>query len=561
MADLTSGAINFAGLGNGTDFNSMIDGLVDVEMNRVRRLQKWRIGWEVKNEQFQALNTQMLSMKTTLESFDTRNEFMTKAVSSTNSSKLTASANSDAQEASHTIEIGQLATNDVQIASGATALDASITSSETFFKFSYAGESHTISNISSGTTLEGFVNIINNHADSRNSIRASTIFDGSVYHLQLNGLDQGADNQLVISNTGSLSFSASDFNETQDAVNSQIRVNGFPASNSSWIERDTNTVNDVIEGLTLNLNEAEEGSDIIVNVVADNTAIKANIEKFVESVNIVRAHIQALTEVDEEGEGSLLTGNYGIDMVSQKLKAITADIGLGFEYYDPDDLTGDKYSALSQLGILTDAEQGSPSYGLLKIDEEILNAALTDDPDAVAALFAANNDGESNSTDFTFTSLIDGTTKAGVYDLVIVSDGTEVTSATINGVAANVAGWDITGISGDALGMGIELNNTAAGTYTGTISVKTGKAGEMISELEALTQPYNEFTYEGGPLAVLTNNYNDIMDNIDKKIEFETTRIDKLENTLKLKFSRLDALLGQYELRQGQLNMALGQLT
>ena len=561
MADLTSGAINFAGLGNGTDFNSMIDGLVDVEMNRVRRLQKWRIGWEVKNEQFQALNTQMLSMKTTLEGFDTRNEFMTKAVSSTNSSKLTASANSDAQEASHTIEIGQLAANDVQIASGATALDASITSSETFFKFSYAGESHTISNISSGTTLEGFVNIINNHANSRDSIRASTIFDGSVYHLQLNGLDQGADNQLVISNTGSLSFSASDFNETQNAVNSQIRVNGFPASNSSWIERDTNTVNDVIEGLTLNLNEAEVGSDIIVNVVADNTAIKANIQKFVESVNIVRAHIQALTEVDEEGEGSLLTGNYGIDMVSQKLKTITADIGLGFEYYDPDDLTGDKYSALSQLGILTDAEQGSPSYGLLKIDEEVLNAALTDDPDAVAALFAANNDGKSNSTDFTFTSLIDGTTKAGVYDLVIVSDGTEVTSATINGVAANVAGWDITGISGDALGMGIELNNTAAGTYTGTISVKTGKAGEMISELEALTQPYNEFTYEGGPLAVLTNNYNDIMDNIDKKIEFETTRIDKLENTLKLKFSRLDALLGQYELRQGQLNMALGQLT
>ncbi len=561
MADLTSGAINFAGLGNGTDFNSMIDGLVDVEMNRVRRLQKWRIGWEVKNEQFQALNTQMLSMKTTLEGFDTRNEFMTKAVSSTNSSKLTASANSDAQEASHTIEIGQLAANDVQIASGATALDASITSSETFFKFSYAGESHTISNISSGTTLEGFVNIINNHANSRDSIRASTIFDGSVYHLQLNGLDQGADNQLVISNTGSLSFSASDFNETQNAVNSQIRVNGFPASNSSWIERDTNTVNDVIEGLTLNLNEAEVGSNIIVNVVADNTAIKANIEKFVESVNIVRAHIQALTEVDEEGEGSLLTGNYGIDMVSQKLKTITADIGLGFEYYDPDDLTGDKYSALSQLGILTDAEQGSPSYGLLKIDEEVLNAALTDDPDAVAALFAANNDGKSNSTDFTFTSLIDGTTKAGVYDLVIVSDGTEVTSATINGVAANVAGWDITGISGDALGMGIELNNTAAGTYTGTISVKTGKAGEMISELEALTQPYNEFTYEGGPLAVLTNNYNDIMDNIDKKIEFETTRIDKLENTLKLKFSRLDALLGQYELRQGQLNMALGQLT
>lgn len=562
MADeYSSGAINFAGLGNGTDFNSLIDGLVEVEQQRVTRLETWRASWETKNEYFQQLNTQMLSLKTTLEGFDTLNEFLTKSVSSANTTLLTATADSDAQEATHTIEIGQLATNDVHItASGVSDLSTSITDSDTFFSFKYAGEDYVISNISAGTTLEGFVTLINNHADSRGVIRASTIYDGSTYHLQLTGLDQGADNQLVISDAGSLAFTGSDFTETQDAVNAQIRVNGFPASDASWIERSSNTIDDVIEGITLNLKDADVGTDVQLTVATDNTAVKANVQTFISSLNVIRQQVKNITSVDEEGKGSILTGNYGVDMVSQRLKNIVADLGLGFTHYDSSDLTGDKYAALAQIGILTDAEEGSPTYGLLKLDDELFDEAMSEDPDAVAQLFSAYYEGESQSTDFTFTSLIEGTTQAGVYDVVIVSDGSEITSATINGEEASISGWEITANSGDALGMSIRLDNQSAGTYTGTVSVKLGKTGELIDELKDLTRPYNEYTYEGGPLAVLQNNYNDIMDSIDSKIEYETNRIDKLERTLRLKYARLDALLGQYELRQGQLDAALVQL-
>jgi flagellar hook-associated protein 2 len=557
----TSGAINFSGLGNGTDFSQLIDGLVDVEKNRVRRLEKWKLGWETKNEQFKNLNTQMLSLKTSLEGFNTMNEFMAKAVNSTDSNKLTATATSDAMEAAHTIQINQLATNDVHITtSGASAMDAAITNADTNFTFSYAGTSYTISNISAGTTLEGFVNIINNHADSRSSIRATTLFDGSVYHLQLSGMEQGADNQVIISNAGSLIFGAGDFTQTQDAVNAQIRVDGFPASNAGWIERDTNVISDVVEGITLNLQEADPTSVLQVTVATDTAAIKENALSFIEQVNIVRAHIQALTEVDEEGQGSILTGNYGIDIIAQKLKNITAEMGQGFTHYDEDTLLGDTYTALSQIGILTDAQEGSTTYGLLKIDDEAFDKALKDNPQAVAELFSANNIGTSQSPDFTYQSMIDGTTRPGLYDVQIVSDGSSITSATINGVAAKISGWQVTALEGEATGMSVRLDNHGAGTYDGTVSIKQGKSGEMIDELTELTKPFNEFTYEGGPLAVLQNNYKDIMDSIDKKIEFENTRINRMERNLKLQFSRLDALLGQYELRQGQLTAALQQL-
>jgi len=561
----TSGSINFTGLGNGTDFNEIIDGLVSIEQQRVTRLETWKASWETKSEQFKDLNSLMLNLRTTLEGFDTMNEFMSKSVNSANTTLLTASAGKDAQEASHTIEIGQLATNDVHItASGTSSLTTSITNVNTSFTYSYGGESYTIDNISKGTTLQGFVNLINNHPDSRNNIRASTIYDGSVYHLQITGLDLGSDNQLVISNAGDIIFKGSDFNETQNAVNSQIRVNGFPSAGGGWIERDSNQITDVIEGVTLNLHDADPGTSIKLNVTTDLDGIKDNIRTFVNSVNVIRAQIQAITKVeknDDDVSGSILTGNYGVDIVSQNLRNLTADIGKGFVNYDADTLMGDKFTALSQLGILTDAEEGSETYGLLTIDEEALDAALAEDPMGVAELFAANNFGESQSPDFTFTSLIEGTTKAGVYDVNIVSDGTKITSATINGKAAKISGWEITGMEGEALGLGIRLDNTGAGSYSGSVTVKMGKTGEMINELKDLTKPFNEYTYEGGPLAVLQENYADIMDSIDTKIEYENTRIAKMESNLRLKFSRLDTLLGQYELKQGQLDSAITQLS
>ncbi|BCS90302.1 flagellar filament capping protein FliD [Pseudodesulfovibrio sediminis] len=558
----TSGAINFAGLGNGTDFNSLIDGLVKVEQNRVVRLENWKASWELKNEYFKELNTQMLTLKTTLQNYDSVNEFMTKAVSSSNTDLVLATGNAKAQEASHTLEIGQLATNDVLITtSGANSLTSSVTSADTSFTFSYGGTSYTLNDIAAGTTLEGFVHIINNHPDSKEHIRASTIFDGSVYHLQINGMDQGADNQVVISNAGSIIFGSGDFTETQNAQNSQVRVNGFPASNAGWIERSSNTVDDVIEGLTLNLKDASPGETVSLTITTDQQSMQDNVTSIVQAINMVRAQVIAMTKVNDEGEGAVLTGNYGVDMVSQKLKNITAEIGLGFKPYDQDTLLGDKYASLSQLGILTDAEDGSPTYGLLTIDYEKLAEAISDDPTGVAELFSAQAIGESASPDFTYKSSIEGTTKAGLYEVEIVSDGTQITSATINGEEASISGWEITGLTGEATGMAIRLDNTTAGTHSGEISIKTGKTGEMIDELSELTKPYSEITHEGGPLAVLQDNYRDIMDSIDTKIKYEEKRIEKMEQNLRLKFARLDALLGQYQLTQGQLDSSIAQLS
>ncbi|WP_243545617.1 flagellar filament capping protein FliD [Pseudodesulfovibrio tunisiensis] len=566
MADYTSGQVNFAGLGNGTDFNALIEGLVDVEMARVRRLETWKSSWETKNEEFKTLNTKMLSMKTTLESMDTMNEFLAKSVSTTDSKLLTATANSDIQEAAYNIEIGSLATNDIlATASGTSALTDSITSSTTNFTFSYAGESYTLSNISAGTTLEGLVSYINHHAESKDKVRASTIFDGNTYHLQIAGRDLGADNQVIISDTGSMIFKPSDFNESQNAGNAKIKVNGFPPGADEWLERDSNQIKDAVDGLTLNLKNAEPGTQVTLTVSTDTNKIKENVHKFVEAVNIVRTQLQKITKIDtstKEVQGSILSGNYGVDIIGQNLKNIVADVGKGFEFYNDKTKSGDLYSALSQIGIHTDPQEGSETYGLLKIDDEELDKALKENPTEVAKLFAASDLGESHSPDMTFMGSIKGTTKPGVYDVQIQTSGAGISTATINGHPAKVSGWYITGIPGtDAAGISIRLDNrTANASYSGKVTLKQGKTGELIDELKELTKPFNKHTHQGGPLAVLQENYGDIMDGIDDKIDYENTRIDRMERNLRLKFARLDALLGQYDQKMASLNAQMAQL-
>lgn len=558
----TSGSINVSGLGNGTDFNSLIDGLIKAEQVHVTRLELWKSEWTEKVEQFQNLNTKMLALKTTLMGMDTMNEFVTKAVSSTSDAALTATADSTAEVSTHTVIIGQLAKNDIlTTTSGVSSLTSSLTSSPTSITFTYAGTSYTLSNIGAGTNLTGLVNFINNNAIASGKIRATTIFDGSLYHLQLYGMDQGATNQVTLTSMGTLAFQPGDFTNTQDAQSSLIKVDGYPVGAGNWLSRDSNTVSDIIPGITLNLKQANSNASLSIGVTTDTAGVKANIKSFISQVNEVRSLIKSLTKVsDSSGEtrGSILTGNYGIQLISTQLKDVVANRGLGFENYlvSGSTTTGDYYSSLSQLGITTDADQGSINNGLLMLDEAVLDAALASRPTEVAQLFAANYLGESKSQDFSYLDHIDGTTKAGTYTVSIITSASGISSATINGVAAGIDGWKVTGLSGDMAGLVLQLDNhTGNTTYTGTVNIKLGKTGEMVDKLKTLT---NSTT---GPLAILEDNYGDITKDIDEKIARETTRISNLKSTLQQKYARLDALLQSLTQKQTQLTSTITQLT
>ncbi|ACU90465.1 flagellar filament capping protein FliD [Desulfomicrobium baculatum] len=675
---LASGSIRFTGLGSGTDFDSMITKLIEIEQVRTKRLESWRSDWEAKSDAFDSLSSNMLSLKTSLDSMNTTDEFLTKNAVSSNTTALTATAGSTAEESTHQVDVLSLATNDMHMGSVIFSSPDKIISDGAAGAFVFtAGSRQVTVNVTSTTTLTQFASLINSDADNRNYVRASVVNDGSGYRLQIRGMNLGAGNDFIVDNSATsanllTNFAQGQFIETQNAGNARLRVDGFPldpptpsedilkatftgkttadtitttdgtfklaydgtlysvdvtaadtyaslagkintavgfsmataadvsgnveltltgeagsdkqisiisspgttvgalqpgafaqiqGATDGYFERSTNSISDIVSGVTMNL--ASIGSSTITTSL-DPQAVTAKVQTFVDAVNSVLQEIKDQTQVTTVGEnvsGSLLTGNYGMQMIQQKLKNILAEKGVGFDY-DMDPLV-----SLGSVGITTDTSQGSATFGLLVFDSGAFTAALKTDPDAVARLFSADNypstkemvDGVAvESSNFNFESSIKGITQAGEYSVsYTVGAGGDITSASINGFPASIDGTKIvaTGDGNAARGLSLEVINLTAGTYSGSAQIKSGKTQELIDELKRLTDSTT------GTLEVLKDNYQDIMDSIDDKIAYEERRLALLEKNLRLRFANLEAVLGTYDNISTQLSSQISSLS
>lgn len=543
MAETSSGSITFAGLGSGTDFSALIEALIDAEtQQRVTPLEEKQELYEEKITAIQELNTTILELNSALGSMDSMNEFLVKTSESSDEDILTPTADADAVEGNYSIEVNQLAATDVWFSDAFAVADSStvpvIDADGATLDFDYAGTAGYSITLTANSTLDGVANAINKDANNP-GIQASVIkVADNDFRLQISGMDQGANNQITNLAINNNTLFATGFAETQNAVNSQIKVNGFPAG-ATWIERDTNNITDAVPGVSLLLKNT---GTTTVTVATDTDAIKENIQSFVESVNTVRAKIDEMTKFDPDaGRSSIFTGSYGIKMVDSQLKNLTATKGLGFSYDDS------AYSVLSQIGIKTEASTGAVDYGNLVIDDDELDAALKADPTAVAKLFAASHTGETNSTDFVYSSSIKGITQAGEYTVdYTMAGGTATGTMTGSDGTVYTCTWDgtsnqLTGPSGSPVsGLAITVTNLVDGAYTGTVRVQQGKAGELSDLLDSMTNTTS------GTLSIMEDGYNEMIDTLQDRLLYETERISDLEDRYTRRFSNLDATLATY---------------
>jgi flagellar hook-associated protein 2 len=554
MADYSSGAIYFSGLGSDIDFDSIISATISAESSKYNELSDWADAWQEKVDALQELNTGLLTLRTSLQALDSPDEFLSMDAQSTDSA-VGVSANGDAEEGSHAIVVNQLAQNDVWVCSaGASSATSAVTASNASFSYAYAGTSYTVS-VPAGTTLQGLASLITNNSGSKGEVKATVINDGSACHLQIYGMDLGAGNAVSVGASTLSGYAGSNFEHTQTAQSAQFKVDGYPTASGAWITRDSNTVDDAITGLTLTLRGATDSASISVSL--DTDTLKTNIESFVDAYNTLKTLIDTDTDVADDGTGSVLTGNYGAQMVESELKDILASSGLGFSYYDADTGLGDLFTSLSQVGITTDVTVGSDTYGLLVIDDSTLDEALDQDPAAVAKVFCADYDGDTDSADFSYVSCIKGTTAAGSHQVDYQIQGGAIAWATIDGQTAQVVdGWQITALQGtEAAGLTVNVDNHADGTYGGAASLRLGKVAQMADRLADLTDA------DSGVLNIIADNYGDIVSDAQDRMDQEQDRLDQLEARLKTRYANLESVLGTYQDQLDQLDSLLSSLS
>jgi len=540
----TSGEVSFSGLGNGTDFQEIIDVSVQAESYQKEEYEAQKAETEYIIDLLEQLESEIDTFNTTLDEMDEPDEFYSMEAS-TSSDEVTIEVTGEADVGVHNVVVDQLAQNDVWVADlGYASTDEVIASAATTLEVEFQGETISI-DIASGTTLQGLVDNINGSVDARGKFDADLYYDGSDYYFVLTSEDSGADNALSITDTGTLTgFDPGDFTNTQTAQNSKIKVDGFPADPTQWIERDSNSIDDVVDGITFELKETTDSTGVNISVEYDTDGMIDTIIDFASEVNQIILDIQVLTgrvtEEEDPDEEAYTLDNYALDMMYNEIKSILSSGALGFAAYDETD-GGDYYNALSQIGFSTDTDEGSDTFGQLLIDEDELEEALETDPEAVADLFSARATGESDSDDFQVISVIDTVTPPGEHTIEYTVSGGILTSATIDGEEASIDGWTILGTGEDSKGLYISIGNQADGTHEGTARVKQGKIGQLSDALDDMVDE------DIGTLPILIDNYEESVTSLDNQIYNEEKRLDTLETALTRKYAALDSMLSYYE--------------
>ncbi|CAH5340319.1 Flagellar hook-associated protein 2 [Enterobacter cloacae] len=248
------------------------------------------------------------------------------------------------------------------------------------------------------TSLEQIAKKIN--AQNGDVVAEVVTIDDKNHKLVLTSKKTGDAGEMDINVTGNTElenkFKAAASKPETKPQNAEILLNG------NTVTRSSNTINDLITGVTLELREVSEKQDDgsfkeeSLTITEDTSKVKALIEEFVKNYNNYLSTVGSATKYTapdrdsnsdklpqpDPSNGSLFSDG-SLRRLTSQLKAT-----VGGQYTD----AGDVIKSLGSLGITVtfDGKTGddrSGTLGNLTIDSKKLDAALKDNPKEVEALF------------------------------------------------------------------------------------------------------------------------------------------------------------------------------
>lgn len=476
-------AIESLGLGSGVLTNDLVDKIVGAEREAAdKRFEREETIIDARITAYGEIKSLASTLQVATSALSLPSTSGSTTASSSDESILTTEASILAEPGTYSVEVLNTAKAHSVVTDAYSSIDEIIGTGEiqiTFGEITYDGTGGFLSQDvdptkggppitidDSNKTLSGIREAINN-ADI--GAKASIINDGSGYRLVITSEETGENNAMRImtkddlGGTATSGLSSIAYNEVQTGAGTMSETakgeDALLKANGLTITRESNRIEEVVPGVTLNLLSADVGKPISIVVAPDTAGIQEKIQDFVNAYNEFKKFSDDLTSYNSESDqAGLLLGDSTIRGIQSQVRSMISQPIAG--------LSGTKYRSLTELGVNTDRNN---DY-LLEFDPAVFSKAIREERDTVVSIMSKSGEATDSQIRYVNDSI---NTQPGTYGIEVTQLATQ---ATYSG--GSVAGLDFSSpvvIDGNNNNFSININGTTAAIELTQGSYATGE--------------------------------------------------------------------------------------
>jgi flagellar hook-associated protein 2 len=355
--------ITALGAGSGVDVKALAKSLVEAERAPKQQAIQSKIDKsEAKISGYSAMMAALDIFKQQVDGLDSVTDFAAVDIRNSNPLAVQVSTNSLASPGAHTISITSLAQAQRSVGDGFDNVTAQVNGGNAFtLSLTVAGEATDIEISAADTNASAVVNAINQAGAGVSAQLLDTGVEGAAdrYKIVLTG-QTGASNAFSVStdaaDTSGLNFTTP---TGQDAADAAVTVNGVA------ISRSTNTIDDVIPGMTFDLLGPTTGA-VAVQLNRDSSGVKERVQSLVTAYNSMVSDFGILTGPASEDEEDIYSGSLRGDSTVRSVLSQMRQV-----FFGESETAGESITSLRDMGVSVDKD------GVVTLDEAALDEALT----------------------------------------------------------------------------------------------------------------------------------------------------------------------------------------
>lgn len=342
---------------------SMAMQLVAIERQNMDKLLKKQMD-NIKGQQsaISTLTTKLSSFQTMLKDLNKASNLQAQKATMSQEGLMTVTSNGKASSGQYNFFVEQLAQSH-QVGLSLDSETAPLPA-DGIFSLTVKGKTLDIdlATLPAGSIVKDLVSHINNAKDNP-GVKATLVRTDGKVNMVLTSKDSGEENAITVNYSGdassSLGTAIANKSEITKAQNAKLQMGG---NNPLTITSASNKIENVVDGLTIQLTKAQKSGDapLQVTVEQDKEAVTGSLKKFTDSYNELIDELAKMMSSDPKAPGAL-SSDSGVRSLKSVLSNSVRDLPNGL--------------SLSSLGIKTD------KTGKLSFSETDFNKALEKDPE------------------------------------------------------------------------------------------------------------------------------------------------------------------------------------